>query len=183
MGEYVISKVSVHRILKPLPDDCDERDDQKICKVLQKRLKHKWHKVNLGDLVVHVPSSGYRMNGVYIINMKNDEKAVTQLARDIDDYGTIPKNFTCPQYTPDAILDAASESDKFYWHNELVPIDIIKFEKFTYDIKQKGFVGHYRGFKYLFDITYISMFQEGVFYMEWIQNAPFDVYMLRDYRI
>lgn len=110
-----ITKVRVHHVREECEDDYPDHD------WLQECLAHE--DINWGDLVVYDKGAGYRMNGVYIVG----KAGIMDLARKPDDYGSIPEEFHCPLFTPDAILEAGTGDDVFYWHNSLVPVKLSMF--------------------------------------------------------
>lgn len=146
----IISKVNVHHVYDPLPPSM--YDNKSICTFLQKCLDRDKiiNDSKPGDLVVHVPSSGYRMQGVFIIDCSCNSNIVIPLDSQLDDCGSIPPQFTCPKYTPDAILSARTHLDKFYWHNSFVPLDLTKFI-LSYDRHKNKFVSVVHGYTYIFD--------------------------------
>lgn len=127
---------------------------------------NKWDDIKIGDLIVNDKVAGYRTNGVYIIgyNTKNN-KDIMYLSDYPDDYGTIPKEFYTPLYTPDAILG----KDEIDWHNSFVPVDITKFE-FTQDFIDiedtynqdicKFAIAKYGIYTYAFNIDDIEQFKK-----------------------
>ena len=52
-----------------------------------------------GDLI-KVSWLSYRNNGLYIIDQQNNQPVVKDLFYDVDDYGSLPPNFTLDQFPP-----------------------------------------------------------------------------------
>ena len=90
----------------------------------------KYPKIELkyGDFVENGYESGYRSNGVYIINKnKKNELSIVSLEHHMDDYGTIPENFISfvifdPGYHFEMEIPPECKS---YMHNNYIPLSLV----------------------------------------------------------
>ena len=73
-----------------------------------------------GDLVEDYSKSGYRTNGLYIINKNiNGDLIISNISHDYDDYGNIGDNFTlCDEFPPGYWTFALEKNyyGKMWWH-------------------------------------------------------------------
>jgi len=116
----------------------NEEKKEKYALVLEKlRKKVKEDKILDGDLVENISESGYRTNGVYVIEKKGNSIKVADIGREYDDYGHIDDRFSLSEERPLGYWNNAS-FEKAYWHSEDLPEPIwTKFMK-AKDIKPDG---------------------------------------------
>jgi len=90
----------------------------------------KYPKIELkyGDFVENGYESGYRSNGVYMINKdKKNKLSIVCLKNHMDDYGTIPENFiSFVNFDPGYHFEMEiSPECKSYMHNNYIPISLV----------------------------------------------------------
>ena len=182
-----------------LPSIVNIEDNEHKCNVIQDYLiKNDIFKgLKKGDLIENIYESGYRTEGVYIIDYKQDitskndnqtfYKFVNTLDYDYDDYGSIPKNFLCfSEFEADHFIRANFKNAS--WHTNTIGVS-------TLDIKNKNkkelfynesdiLVYKYNKNKYLFDIDEDDIKEE--FYNNIINNIEsielFEVNTFREYQ-
>ena len=92
-----------------------------------------------GDFIENGTESGYRCNGVYIVNKnQNNELFLDYLSSFPDDYGTLPENFEAFTYfDPGYHFEMERyEHCKSNMHNNLIPINIDFLESLEWNIKE-----------------------------------------------
>ena len=106
-----------------------ELDSEYYEKFLNNIIK-KYPKIELkyGDFVENGYESGYRSNGVYIINKdKKNELSIVSLEHHMDDYGTIPENFiSFVNFDPGYHFEMEIPPEcKSYMHNNYIPLSLV----------------------------------------------------------
>lgn len=116
----------------------NEEKKERYALVLEKLLKKvKEDKIHDGDLVENISESGYRTDGVYVIEKKGNSIKVADIGRDYDDYGHIDDRFSLSEDRPLGYW-AYAGFKKASWHSEDLPEPIwTKFMK-PKDIKPDG---------------------------------------------
>jgi len=107
-------------------------DDYSISKLLEElmiNITEKYPKIELkyGDFIENGYESGYRSNGIYMINKNDkDELSIIFLENHMDDYGTIPENFiSFTHFEPGYHFEMEIPTEcKSYMHNNYIPISI-----------------------------------------------------------
>lgn len=143
-----------------------------------------------GDLVENTNESGYRMDGVFIVNNEKLEELIDYP----DDYGTIPEKFKVISDFPISYWhDSYNNLNKFesYWHNSYVWFDPTEiglkihkkdFKKFNYkfiswDNKEKEITSYYYIFSYK-NIKYCMVIEDSG-----IINEKFDLNKSKAYSV
>jgi hypothetical protein len=103
--------------------------DSKYYEEFLNNIIKKYPKIDLkyGDFVENGFESGYRTNGVYMINKnKKNELSIVCLENHMDDYGTIPENFiSFVNFDPGYHFEMEMPSDcKSYMHNNYIPLSL-----------------------------------------------------------
>ena len=117
----------MHYVDIPIKDD--HNSSSEFLKYMLKTIIEKYPKIQLkyGDFIENGYESGYRSNGVYIVNKNNKNKlSIIFLDYNVDDYGTIPKKFLSFTYfEPGYHFEMEiSPQCKSYMHNNYIPISI-----------------------------------------------------------
>ena len=112
----------------------NEDDCTKLLEKLFNDIIKKYPKIELkyGDFVENGYESGYRSNGVYIINKnKKNELSIIYLENHMDDYGTIPENFiSFVNFDPGYHFEMEIPPEcKSYMHNNYIPLSLTFLRK------------------------------------------------------
>jgi hypothetical protein len=169
----------------------DIEDNKKKCTIIQDYLLKNeiFNGLKKGDLIENIYESGYRTEGVYIIDYdkSKNNKYVSTLNYDYDDYGSISDNFLCfSEFEADHFMRANFKNAS--WHTNTIGVS-------TLDIKNKNkkelffndsniLIYNYNKNKYLFDIEEDHLKDE--FYDNIINNKEsielFEVNSFREYQ-
>jgi hypothetical protein len=123
----------MHYVNIPIKDD-DYSLSSKLLEELLNNINEKYPEIKLkyGDFIENGYESGYRSNGVYIINKnKKNELSIICLENYMDDYGTIPENFiSFVNFDPGYHFEMEIPSEcKSYMHNNYIPISLTFLRK------------------------------------------------------
>jgi len=178
-----------------IPSVFNIEDNDHKCNVIQDYLikNEVFNSLKKGDLIENVYESGYRTEGVYIIDSKEDMssksktfyKFVNTLDYDFNDYGSIPKNFLCfSEFEADHFIRANFKNAS--WHTNTIGVSTldIKNKKELFYNESDILVYKYNKNKYLFDIEDENIKNE--FYYNIINNIEsielFEVNTFREYQ-
>jgi hypothetical protein len=165
-----------------LPSIINIEDDEKKCNTIQDYLIQNeiFRGLKKGDIVENIYESGYRTEGVYIIDTRSGDldksknyKYVNTLSYDYDDYGSISSNFLCfSEFEADHFIRANFKNAS--WHTNTIGIscnDIIhKNKKDFYYNESDILLYKYNNNKYLFDIEEDDIRGQVLFKNEFYDN-------------
>ena len=111
-----------------IPEEYDIYNLVDILEYIKNNYLYIYQKLKFGDFIENGNESGYRSNGIYIIDLDDNENIkLSLLSSEPDDYGTIPLKFEGftffePGFQFETIRDERCVS---YFHNNLSPVNLL----------------------------------------------------------
>jgi hypothetical protein len=111
-----------------IPTEYDSIDLNEYLEYIKDNYTDIYQNLKFGDLIENGNESGYRANGLYIVDKDdNDNLILSLLSNSPDDYGTIPLKFESftlfePGYHFETIRDIKCVS---YMHNNYTPVNLL----------------------------------------------------------